>query len=185
VQYTLNPNSSSSSMDQQREGTTHVHVTDEELSLEKLAAMVASHKAGAVSTFAGTTRDNFNGKKVVHLSYEAYVPMALLEMEKIAQQMRQRWPEIISVAMEHRLGKVDIGESSVIIAVSSPHRRDSLEAVQYAIDKIKATVPIWKKEFYEDGGVWKENTECCHSGPHHKEGLHPHNANLGHNDGIQ
>jgi molybdopterin synthase catalytic subunit len=143
-----------------------IEVTESALNLDKLVSFVGSPNAGAISTFMGTTRDNFENKKVVHLEYESYVPMAEKELYKIAQQIRVKWPEVIKVALVHRIGKVEIGEASVIIAISSPHRVDSLEAVHYAIDEIKAVVPIWKKEIYEEGGAWKENKECCHSGPH-------------------
>jgi len=159
-----------------------VEVTEAPLSLDRLVAFAGSPKAGAVSTFSGTTRDSFQGKKVVHLEYEAYKPMAEKELHKIAQQVREKWPDVLKVALAHRIGKVDIGEASVIIAISSPHRTDSLEAVHFAIDEIKATVPIWKKEFYEEGGVWKENVECCHSGPHRRKdhGDHGHGHGHGH-----
>lgn len=160
----------------EEEEDTWVEVAEARLSLEVLARFVESPKAGAVSTFSGTTRDNFQGKKVVHLEYEAYKPMAEKELRKIAHRVRQRWPDVLRVALAHRIGKVDIGEASVVIAVSSPHRVDSLEAVHFAIDEIKAVVPIWKKEFYEEGGVWKENTECCHSGPHRRPVAHHHSA---------
>jgi len=147
----------------------YVLVTNEKLSLEDLVTKVEANSAGAISTFSGTTRDNFNGKKVLHLYYEAYEPMALKEMRTICRHMRSKW-QLIKIAMAHRIGEVPIGEASVIITASSAHRRDSLEATQYAIDEIKAKVPIWKKEYYEDGSVWKENCEAHHhhDAPDHK-----------------
>lgn len=145
-----------------------IQVTEESINnLDKFTSWVSSPSAGAVSTFSGTTRDNFNGKKVLTLEYEAYAPMAEKEMQKIAQRMRQQWPGILKIAMVHRVGRVDIGETSVVVAVSSPHRREALEATGYGIDEIKAVVPVWKREVYEDGSVWKENAEsrlkhgCC------------------------
>eukprot|EP01122_Echinamoeba_exundans_P016486 TRINITY_DN8369_c0_g1_i1.p1 TRINITY_DN8369_c0_g1~~TRINITY_DN8369_c0_g1_i1.p1 ORF type:complete len:195 (-),score=32.83 TRINITY_DN8369_c0_g1_i1:161-745(-) len=135
-----------------------VKVVEETLDLNLIANEVASTAAGAIATFSGTTRDHHNGKRVLKLEYEAYVPMAEKEMIKICQEMRKKWP-IIHVAMYHRYGLVPITETSVIVAVSSIHRRDALEACEYGIDEIKAKVPIWKKEFYEDGSTWKENAE--------------------------
>lgn len=143
----------------------HISVTEELLRVDTIVSRVSSTKAGAVATFSGTTRDNFNGKAVLRLEYEAYVPMAEKEMRTIAHLIRLKWPEVIKVAIVHRIGPVLLGEASVVIAVSSPHRRDALEAVDWAIDELKATVPVWKKEFYEDGEVWKENAECRFSRP--------------------
>lgn len=107
----------------------------------------------------------FTGKKVLRLEYEAYVPMAEQELLKICAEARRRW-RLTKVALVHRIGLVPIGEASVVVAVSSVHRKDSLEAVHFCIDTLKETVPIWKKEVYEDGGeVWKSNVEdgkkCC------------------------
>ncbi|XP_059047983.1 molybdopterin synthase catalytic subunit isoform X2 [Achroia grisella] len=98
---------------------------------------------------------------VVRLEYEAYESMALKAMKAICDDVRSKWPPVHSIAIYHRLGNVPCREASVVIAVSSPHRRDSLDAVAYCIDQLKATVPIWKKEVYEgDAPVWKENAEC-------------------------
>ncbi|XP_026743239.1 molybdopterin synthase catalytic subunit [Trichoplusia ni] len=99
--------------------------------------------------------------KVVRLEYEAYEPMALKSMKAICEEVRDKWAAIHNIAIYHRLGIVPCRESSVVIAVSSPHRRDSLDAVSYCIERLKASVPIWKKEVYEgDAPVWKENVEC-------------------------
>ncbi|KGL72799.1 Molybdopterin synthase catalytic subunit, partial [Tinamus guttatus] len=103
----------------------------------------------------GTTRNNFEGKKVIRLEYEAYTSMAETEIKKICRDVRQKWPSVQHIAVHHRLGYV-----CVIIAVSSPHRAESLEAVRYCINTLKASVPIWKKEIYEDEYSWKENKEC-------------------------
>eukprot|EP01118_Nematostelium_gracile_P012637 TRINITY_DN4647_c0_g1_i1.p1 TRINITY_DN4647_c0_g1~~TRINITY_DN4647_c0_g1_i1.p1 ORF type:complete len:155 (-),score=41.05 TRINITY_DN4647_c0_g1_i1:70-534(-) len=143
----------------------YVEISKTELDLKKISDLVADPSAGAISTFSGTTRNYFEGKKVVSLSYEAYDPMALKEMQKICTVVRSKW-QVIGVAIFHRIGLVPIGESSVIIAVSSAHRKESLEAVQFAIDELKAKVPIWKRELYDDNtSSWKENKECCFS--HH------------------
>lgn len=140
---------------------TWVSVTDKPLDLSAIVGLVASPAAGATSTFIGTTRDNFKGRKVVQLEYEGYVPMAVKQLRAIIAEARSRWPDLLGVAISHRLGVVPVGEASVIIAVSSAHRRDGLDAVSSLIDELKARVPIWKLEVYEgDDRVWKENCEC-------------------------
>ena len=142
-----------------------VLITEETLVLGALAARVVCGSAGGIATFIGTTRDHFEGRRVLRLEYEAYQPMAEREMHAICQRMRDRWP-LRHVAIAHRIGVVPIGESSVEIAVSSAHRREALEAVQFAIDDLKAHVPIWKKEIYEgDAAAWKENAESVQSCP--------------------
>ncbi|MCB9297904.1 MAG: molybdenum cofactor biosynthesis protein MoaE [Lewinellaceae bacterium] len=114
---------------------------------------VASKTAGGIDVFIGTVRNNTRGKPVVRLEFEAYEPMAVSEMRKIAEQVQKRWPAE-KVAFHHRTGILYPGEIAVIIAVSTPHRKASFEACQYAIDTLKETVPIWKKEIFEDGEVW-------------------------------
>jgi molybdopterin synthase catalytic subunit len=100
------------------------------------------------------------GKIVRHLEYEAYAPMARKQLLLICQDIRSRWPGVVAIAISHRLGVVRVTEASVVIAVSSPHRREALAAVSYAIDTLKSTVPIWKLECYEgDDRIWKENSE--------------------------
>lgn len=124
----------------------------------KYTNFVASPKSGAIATFAGTTRDSFEGKRVVELRYEAYVSMAVRLLKSICSSARSSW-DLDSIAVAHRLGTVPVGETSVFVAVSSVHRSDALEACRYLIDEIKASVPIWKKEVYANGEVWKENSE--------------------------
>lgn len=140
-------------------------VTHSPLDIGYISASVTAPSTGATSLFVGTTRDNFEGKKVVKLEYEAYQPMAIKELKKLCDELRSKWSSIHRIAIHHRLGEVKVTEASVVIAVSSPHRADSLEAVQHCIDRLKATVPIWKKEIYEEetGGEWKENKECLWS----------------------
>ena len=100
------------------------------------------------------------GKEVVRLEYESYTPMAIIELHKICVAIREKWPEVLSVALFHRLGVVKVAEASVVVAVSSPHRQEALEACSFAIDTLKATVPIWKSEQYQgDTRMWKENVE--------------------------
>jgi MoaE-MoaD fusion protein len=114
---------------------------------------VAHPAAGAIVTFAGTTRDGNAGRRVIRLEYEAYESMALSEMRKLAGEAAERW-QIVSIAIAHRVGVVEIGETSVAIAVSSAHRAEAFEACRFAIDRLKEIVPIWKKEHYEGGEVW-------------------------------
>lgn len=111
---------------------------------------------GAVLVFEGVGRDDFEGRRVLRLSYEAFAEMAVPVMERIAAEVRERWPA--RVAMVHRTGEVAIGEASVVIAVGAPHRAECYEASRYAIDALKARVPVWKKEIYEDGSAWKANS---------------------------
>ncbi len=113
---------------------------------------------GAVVTFLGVTRDASAGRKVLYLEYEAYIPMAEKKLNEIEQEMRLRWP-VNKVSIIHRLGHLAIGETSLIIAVASPHRQEAFAACQYAVDRIKQVVPIWKKEYFEGGEVWVESPE--------------------------
>ncbi|XP_028384674.1 molybdopterin synthase catalytic subunit [Phyllostomus discolor] len=137
-----------------------VKFTTEKLSVDEASQLVASPCCGAISLFVGTTRNNFEGRKVISLEYEAYIPMAENEVRRICRDLRQRWP-VRHVAVLHRLGLVPVSEASVVIAVSSAHRAASLEAVSYAINALKARVPIWKKEMYEESSSsWKRNKEC-------------------------
>ncbi|KAM3655749.1 molybdopterin synthase catalytic subunit isoform 1-T2 [Ammospiza maritima maritima] len=122
-----------------------IKLKSEKLSVDEVSELVVSPYCGAVSLFIGTTRNNFEGKKVIHLEYEAYTSMAETEIGKICRDVRQKWPSVKHIAVHHRLGVVPITEASVIIAVSSPHRAESLEAVMYCINTLKASVPIWKK----------------------------------------
>lgn len=156
-------------------------VSSEPIVSERWCALVSSPKSGAVATFLGTTRDNHNGKSVKYLEYEAYLPMADSEMRKICRTVRERWPGVLHVALVHRIGEVPIGETSVGVFVSSPHRVDALSACSWAIDEIKARVPIWKKEYYVDGtSSWKENSECCfassNQASHHPPSSPPHGS---------
>ena len=110
--------------------------------------------------FVGTTRDSFEGKSVVKLEYEAYEEMAIKELQKICENIRGFW-NVDKIAIIHRLGEVPIGEIGVAIAVSSTHRSNAIKSVEFAIDNLKKSVPIWKKEIYEDGTYfWKENCEA-------------------------
>jgi molybdopterin synthase catalytic subunit len=123
-----------------------------------LSALLAAGPAdGAVCLFVGVVRKENDGRPVRYLEYEAYEDMALPLMEQIAAEALRRWP-VTEVRIVHRLGRLEIGQPSVAVAVASPHRPEAFEACRYAIDTLKATVPIWKKEFYEDGAVWLEGS---------------------------
>ena len=113
-------------------------------------------ECGALITFKGVTRNHFEGRKVQRLEYEAYEPMAMLEMTKISTKVKQKWPGVL-ISIAHRLGVVGIGECSVAIVVAAPHRESAYLASRFAIDQLKFQVPIWKKEIYTDGTSWKAN----------------------------
>ncbi|KAI8424795.1 hypothetical protein MSG28_006727 [Choristoneura fumiferana] len=145
----------------------HLQLTADKLSVDAISELVVDDSCGAVSIFVGTTRDNFDGKKVLRLEYEAYEPMALKAMKAICTEIRDKWPAVHGIAIYHRLGNVPCREASVVIAVSSPHRRESLDAVSLCIDLLKAKVPVWKREVYADAApAWKENVECAWSIDH-------------------
>jgi molybdopterin synthase catalytic subunit len=128
-------------------------VTEEPLSLEKVVEEVSDENAGAIATFVGTVRRQSRERIVLYLEYEAYAEMAEDVMAQLARSLGQRF-DIWTVAIHHRVGRVEVGEASVVIAVSAPHRHDALAACKDAIDMLKETVPLWKKEVYEDGEEW-------------------------------
>ncbi|KAJ8327288.1 hypothetical protein QVD99_008157 [Batrachochytrium dendrobatidis] len=146
--------------------------------------------AGALSSFLGTTRNTFTDatgvtRQVQMLSYEAYIPMAVKQMQSIAAKTRAMYTSIMHIAIVHRVGQVPVGQASIVVIASSPHRRDAIEAVAWIMDEVKATVPIWKMEIYTDGSMWKENAEwqqkqllkrgsahsCCHGTRHITQSL--------------
>ena len=130
-----------------------IQIVTEPIGIDRVLESVRDPSAGAIDLFIGTTRDHSRDKKVIALEYEAYTPMALRLMCEIAGELRARW-SVRNVAIVHRVGRLMIGEASIVIAVSSAHRKDAFEACRYAIDTLKKTVPIWKKEFFEDGEIW-------------------------------
>ncbi|MEZ4521014.1 MAG: molybdopterin converting factor subunit 1 [Thermomicrobiales bacterium] len=134
-------------------GGDHFRVHEGVLDQQAIAGRVENTGAGAVVVFTGVVRDNARGRSVQALEYEAYPAAAERQLARVATEMRERW-EILAVAMEHRFGLLEIGEASVVIAVSSAHRDAAFEATSFAISRIKEIVPIWKKEFYEDGDTW-------------------------------
>lgn len=128
-------------------------VTDAPLSLEQVIANVAVPTHGGLVTFTGAVRNQTRGKPVLRLEYEAYVPMAVRQLERIAQEAQVRWPGVL-VSVSHRVGTLLPGEAAVAIATSAPHRKDAFLACEHVIDRLKQDVPIWKKELFEDGEVW-------------------------------
>jgi molybdopterin synthase catalytic subunit/molybdopterin converting factor small subunit len=129
-------------------------VVTEPLSPDAIAAEVDDAGAGGIVIFSGVVRNETGGRSVKFLEYEAHAPMAEAKMREIGDDVRARWAGVRRVAILHRIGRLEIGESSVLIAVSAAHRGDAFEACRYAIDTLKRTVPVWKKEHFEDGEVW-------------------------------
>lgn len=132
-------------------------IVEEPITVEQIINAVEDPGAGAIVTFLGVVRDNNLGRKVHYLEYEAYPEMAIPAMQRIAEEICQKW-DVIHVAMIHRVGRLEIGEASVGIAVSAAHRAEAFAACQYAIDQLKETVPVWKKEVWEGGEYWIEGT---------------------------
>jgi molybdopterin synthase catalytic subunit len=130
-------------------------VTTGALDARELEAVVVHSGAGAVCTFQGIVRDTARGRSVTHLDYEAYAEMAVPQMRRIGDEIKERWPEA-RVAMAHRTGHLEIGEVSVIVSVSAPHREEAIQACKWGIDRLKESVPIWKKEHAADGTFWIE-----------------------------
>jgi molybdopterin synthase catalytic subunit/molybdopterin converting factor small subunit len=128
-------------------------LSEDPLSLDQVVAEVRTDQAGAIATFVGTTRAHSRGRNVLYLEYEAYEGMAEQVMADLAAALQERYG-LCEVAMHHRVGRVEIGDESVVIAVSAPHRADALSACRDAIDELKLTVPLWKKEVYEGGEEW-------------------------------
>lgn len=128
-------------------------ITDQPIRVEEVTKKVESRNAGAITVFIGTVRELTKGKKTLHLEYQAYPPMAIKMFQQIEKEIKEKWPEV-QIAITHRIGRLEISDIAVVIAVSSPHRKIAYEANEYAIDRIKQIVPIWKKEFWEDGTAW-------------------------------
>ncbi|MGB3535649.1 MAG: molybdenum cofactor biosynthesis protein MoaE [Microcoleaceae cyanobacterium] len=121
------------------------------LLIDEIYHLVDEPANGAVVVMSGMVRHQTDGKAVIALEYQAYQPMALKVFEQIASQIRVDWPQVTRVAIHHRVGRLEIGEISVVVAVGCPHRREAFEACQYAIDTLKHQAPIWKKEYWADG----------------------------------
>ena len=130
-------------------------VTKKALDANAVAKIVASADCGAITTFVGIVRDEHGGRRVLWLEYEAYEPLALKAFTLIDEEAGQRWPSI-ALAIHHRIGRLEIGDASVVIAAASPHRPEAFAACRYAIERIKQIAPIWKHEHFEGGDSWIE-----------------------------
>ena len=138
-------------------GADLYEITESHLSLDRLVAAVGRNTSGAVASFLGIVREFARGRRVHYLEYDAYPEMATASMRQIGDEIRRRWPVDV-IAMVHRVGRLGIGEASIAIAISSPHRREALEGCAYAIERVKEIVPIWKKEVWTDGAEWIGST---------------------------
>ena len=128
-------------------------ITEKPIEINDVVEKVTRREAGAISTFIGTVREFTNGKRTLYLEYQAYKPMAEKKLTQIGEEIERNWGNT-ACAIAHRVGKLDISDIAVVIAVSTPHRKDAFEASSYAIERIKEIVPIWKKEHWEDGELW-------------------------------
>ena len=137
------------------EGEDIFEITHEPIDITGLRARVLTGESGAVVIFDGVARNNTKGRRTLYLEYEGYDEMAIRMLEQIGREVREQWA-INRIGIIHRLGRIEITESSVVIVVASAHRRVAFEACRYAIDRLKKIVPIWKKEYFEDGAVWVE-----------------------------
>jgi molybdopterin synthase catalytic subunit len=132
---------------------TQILISDKLLNVQACIDWVMTPQSGGIDVFIGTVRDQTKGRQVIRLEFEAYEPMALKEMEKIARHAFEKWP-VQKLVIHHRIGVLEVGEVPVAIAVSCAHRDAAFEACRFLIDTLKQTVPIWKKEIFEDGEVW-------------------------------
>jgi molybdopterin synthase catalytic subunit len=130
-----------------------IELTDKPIDVLKIIEAASMHEAGAINTFIGTVRNQTAEKKVLRLEYEAYEPMAVSEITRIINRAAETW-HLLGCSVSHRTGILMPGETAVVVAVSTPHRKESFEACKFIIDSLKETVPIWKKEFFEDGSHW-------------------------------
>lgn len=128
-------------------------MTEVPIPVEGLVKKVERPEAGAITTFIGTVREWTKGRRTEYLEYQAYVPMAVKKLAEIGEEISEKWPDA-KTAITHRIGRLEISDIAVVIAVSSPHRKAAYEANEYAIERIKQIVPIWKKEHWEDGETW-------------------------------
>lgn len=131
--------------------TSFIELTPNPILINEVLCRISDKSCGANSLFVGSTREDFvNGHTVVCLEYEAYESMAYKLLKQICSDIRKKWPNVRHIAIIHRIGKVSVKEPSIVVAVSSPHRKDSMEATNWCVEQVKATVPIWKKEIYDN-----------------------------------
>jgi molybdopterin synthase catalytic subunit len=136
-----------------------VLVSEEQLSLDALSSWATRKSCGAIVTFSGVVRDNsLAHDNVEALEYETSVELATIRLDEIIAEARHRWPTLVAVGIHHRIGRVDLTETSVIVAVSSPHRAEAFDAARYCIDTLKVGVPMWKREIFEGGSAWSEES---------------------------
>ncbi len=128
-------------------------IVHDPISVEEVTNLVSRREAGAITVFIGTVRELTKGKRTLSLEYQAYDTMAVKMLGQIGEEIKNKWPDAL-VAITHRTGKLEIADIAVVIAVSAPHRKTAYEANEYSIERIKQIVPIWKKEFWEDGTMW-------------------------------
>jgi len=138
-------------------GSERAWIDSAPLSLDALVREVSAPEMGGLVTFTGIVRDHSRGETIDHLEYEAYAPMAEKELRKIVEAARERWPHV-RLAISHRIGRLAIGDAAVMIAAAGPHRAEAFEACRFAIERLKQSVPIWKKEFATSGSYWVEET---------------------------
>ncbi|MFQ5865668.1 MAG: molybdenum cofactor biosynthesis protein MoaE [bacterium] len=132
-----------------------VELISEKISVDKILSELEDHSAGGAVLFLGRVREHANGRQVTQMDYEAHPEMALKKMTEIETEAKRRWP-VKKMIIVHRTGRLQLGEVSVAIAVACPHRKEAFEACRFAIDTLKETVPIWKKEYFRDGEAWVE-----------------------------
>jgi molybdopterin synthase catalytic subunit len=136
-----------------------VSVTPQQLSLDALTSWATRPNCGAVVTFSGIVRDNSSVREnVIALEYETSTELAEKRIIELVDEVRLRWPSLEAVAIHHRIGRVELSEPTVLVAVSSPHRDDAFEAARYCIDTLKVSVPMWKREIWEGGSAWSDDT---------------------------
>ncbi len=131
-------------------------ITTDAITVDDVVARVQTPAMGGIATFVGVVRGETGGRETQYLEYEAYPEMAIAQLRRIGDEIRERWPTVRDVAIVHRIGRLEIGETIVVIAVAAAHRAELFDATHYAIDRLKEIVPIWKKEVWSDGAVWKE-----------------------------
>lgn len=132
----------------------YVKVTDREIPVDEIVSRLSSPEIGGIATFVGIVRGIEEGERIFHLEYEAYPEMAEAELERICADVKERWKTIAGVVIVHRIGRVPVGETAVVIGIAAAHREELFDALRYAIDQVKESVPIWKKEFGEKGERW-------------------------------
>jgi molybdopterin synthase catalytic subunit len=130
-------------------------LTEQEISVDQVISRLADPAIGALATFVGVVRGETGGRETLYLEYEAYPEMAEATLRQVGREVQARWPEVRQVAIVHRTGRLEIGETAVVIALSAAHRQQVFDALRYAIDRLKEIVPIWKKEVWADGAEWK------------------------------